>query len=47
MQFYSRQGLKNIKGELIEQVLNAIRSSVRFKYLPVGRDEILPLSRPQ
>jgi putative ATP-dependent endonuclease of OLD family len=38
MQFYSRQGLKNVRRELIEQVLNAIRASVRFKYLPVGRD---------
>ena len=36
--FFSKAGLRNIKADLVLPVVNAIRSSVRFKYLPVGRD---------
>jgi predicted ATP-dependent endonuclease of OLD family len=36
--FFSKAGLRNIRAELVAPVVEAIRSSVRFKYLPVGRD---------
>jgi len=36
--FFSKAGLRNIKAELVTPVVAAIQSSVRFKYLPVGRD---------
>ena len=36
--FISRAGLRSIKSELVQAVVDAVRSSIRFKYLPVGRD---------
>jgi len=36
--FVSKAGLRSIKADLITPVVDALRSSVRFKYLPVGRD---------
>lgn len=36
--FYSQAGLRNIRAELVGPVVQAVRSSIRFKYLPVGRD---------
>lgn len=36
--FFSKAGLRNIKADLVAPVVAAIQSSVRFKYLPVGRD---------
>jgi predicted ATP-dependent endonuclease of OLD family len=35
---FTKAGLRNIKAELVGPVVDAVRSSVRFKYLPVGRD---------
>ncbi|MFZ5517546.1 MAG: AAA family ATPase [Candidatus Zhuqueibacterota bacterium] len=37
-QFIGRGGARNISKELINKVRDAVRSSVRFKYIPVGRD---------
>ena len=36
--FVSKAGLRSIKAELIQLVVDALRSSVSFKYIPVGRD---------
>lgn len=36
--FVSKAGLRSIKADLIIPVVEALRSSIRFKYLPVGRD---------
>lgn len=36
--FYSKAGLRNIKVGLVAPVVSAVRNSIRFKYLPVGRD---------
>lgn len=37
-QFIGKAGVRNIKPELIDKVVDATLSSVRFKYLPVGRN---------
>ena len=37
-QFIGREGARNISKELIYKVRDAVRSSVRFKYIPVGRE---------
>lgn len=39
-QFIGREGARNIKKELIYKVRDSLRHSVRFKYIPVGRDSI-------
>ena len=36
--FVSRAGLRNIRADLVMPIVEAVRSSIRFKYLPVGRD---------
>jgi len=36
--FVSKAGLRSIRADLIHAVVDAVRNSVRFKYLPVGRD---------
>ena len=36
--FFSKAGLRNIRAELVAPVVAAVQSSIRFKYLPVGRD---------
>lgn len=39
-QFIGKEGTRNIKKELIHKVRNMLRHSVRFKYIPVGRDSL-------
>lgn len=41
-QFIGKKGARSINSEYIDKVVQAVQNSVRFKYLPVGR-EILPL----
>ena len=36
--FFSQAGLRNIRAELVEPIVESLRTSIRFKYLPVGRD---------
>ncbi|QQO10379.1 AAA family ATPase [Breznakiella homolactica] len=36
--FIGKKGFRNIKGELTEKIVSAVRTSVKYKYLPVGRD---------
>lgn len=39
-QFVGKRGVKNISRALIERVRDAVRQSVSFKYIPVGRDSL-------
>lgn len=39
-QFIGKEGARNIKKEIIQKVKDALLHSVRFKYIPVGRDSI-------
>ena len=39
-QFIGKLGVKNINRSLIEKVRDAVRQSVAFKYIPVGRDSL-------
>jgi len=43
--FISKAGLRSIRAGLIEDVVEAVRSSIKFKYLPVGRDIQETISR--
>jgi predicted ATP-dependent endonuclease of OLD family len=43
--FISKAGLRSIRAGLIEDVVAAVRSSIKFKYLPVGRDIQETISR--
>jgi putative ATP-dependent endonuclease of the OLD family len=36
--FFSKAGLRNIRAELVIPVVDAVQNSIRFKYLPVGRN---------
>lgn len=38
--FVSKAGLRSIRSDLIMPIVDSIRSSIHFKYLPVGRDII-------
>ncbi len=38
--FFSKAGLRSIRADLIYPVVNAIRISIKFKYLPAGRDVV-------
>lgn len=37
-QFIGGAGARSVKSDLIDRVVKSLRSAVRFKYLPVGRD---------
>lgn len=37
-QFIGRKGSRNIKKDLTDKIVSALRTSVKFKYLPVGRN---------
>lgn len=39
-QFLGKQGARNIKRDLIANMKDAIRRSIAFKYIPVGRDSL-------
>lgn len=39
-QFVGKKGARNIKKELIAKVRDALRRSIAFKYIPVGRDSL-------
>ena len=43
--FISKAGLRSIRAGLIEDVVEAVRSSIKLKYLPVGRDIQETISR--
>ena len=36
--FFSKAGLRNIRADIVLPIVEAVRTSIRFKYLPVGRD---------
>lgn len=36
--FFTKAGLRSIKADLVQPIVDVIRASIRFKYLPVGRD---------
>jgi putative ATP-dependent endonuclease of the OLD family len=44
-QFIGKLGVKNINRTLIEKVRDAVRQSVAFKYIPVGRDSLESINR--
>ena len=44
-QFIGKLGVKNISRALIEKVRDAVRQSVAFKYIPVGRDSLESINR--
>lgn len=44
-QFLGKLGVKNINRTLIEKVRDAVRQSVVFKYIPVGRDSLESINR--
>ncbi len=44
-QFLGKLGIKNINRSLIEKVRDAVRQSVTFKYIPVGRDSLDSINR--
>lgn len=44
-QFIGKLGVKNINRILIEKVRDAVRQSVAFKYIPVGRDSLESINR--
>jgi len=44
-QFVGKLGIKNINRALIEKVRDAVRQSVTFKYIPVGRDSLNSINR--
>jgi predicted ATPase len=44
-QFIGKLGVKNINRTLIEKVRDAVRQSVVFKYIPVGRDSLESINR--
>jgi putative ATP-dependent endonuclease of the OLD family len=44
-QFIGKLGVKNINRNLIEKVRDAVRQSVAFKYIPVGRDSLESINR--
>jgi|GEM_PF-3345294 len=44
-QFIGKEGSKNIKKDLIYKVRDALLHSVRFKYIPVGRDSLESIQR--